>query len=275
MTRLTRPMFLFRLAFTLMIWSGITSCFGSKPVQYFVKGGLDTTMMQSFSIPESHIQKGDILSITVYSASPEASAQFNQTGGSGAVSSPSGVKGLNGVSTSSQQISGYLVDNKGEIRMHGLGKIKAEGLTREELENEISAKLKETGKLIDPYCMIRYNNFKITVLGEVRTPGVFNIPTERANVFEAIGLAGDISDYGLKDKVILVREDMGKRVYKQLDLTDPQVFNSPDFFLRQNDLIVVQSDTRKPTAVDQRNLTLITVAASLISTVAIFISIFK
>ena len=113
------------------------------------------------------------------------------------------------------------------------------------------------------------------MLGEVRTPGVFNIPTERANVFEAIGLAGDISDYGLKDKVILVREDMGKRVYKQLDLTDPQVFNSPDFFLRQNDLIVVQSDTRKPTAVDQRNLTLITVAASLISTVAIFISIFK
>lgn len=275
MIRLIRLMSPFRLVFSVMILSGLTSCFGTKPVQYFEKGGLDTTKLQDFSIPQTRIQKGDILSITVYSASPEASAQFNQTGGSGAVTSPSGMRGIGGGTTSNQLISGYLVDDNGEIRMHVLGKIKAEGLTRAELEDEISTKLKETGKLIDPYCVIRYNNFKITVLGEVKTPGVFNIPTERANVLEAIGLAGDIGDYGLKDKVILVREDMGKRTYKTLDLTDPKVFNSPDFFLKQNDLIVVQSDTRKPTAVDQRNLTLITVAASLISTVAIFISIFK
>jgi polysaccharide export outer membrane protein len=249
-----------------------TSCFSSKPIPYF-NGGLDTSQLQDVRIPDQLIQKGDILNIVIYSDNSEATAIFNQAAGGGGLSTPQGSKG-NAVTTSTST-SGYLVDNNGNIRLHALGVLQVEGMTRQQLEEMITKKLVQLGVLTNPYCVIRFNNFKIIVLGEVAAPGVFTIPTEKASVLEALGMAGDINMYGRKDKVMLIRESQGKRSYYNLDLTDPKIFSSPNFYLRQNDVLVVQADSKKATATDLQTAQYITLGLTAVSTIAIIISLFK
>jgi polysaccharide biosynthesis/export protein len=169
----------------------------------------------------------------------------------------------------------HLVDFNGNIRLHALGLIKAEGLTKDQLAESIIGKLNGLGVLTDPYAVVRFSNFKITVLGEVKTPGVFTVPSEKASILEAIGLAGDITDYGLKDRILLIREDQNMRSYHRINLLDPNVFGSPYFYLRQNDIVVIEPDIRKPTALDLQTLQYITIAATLASTAAILITLFK
>jgi len=251
---------------------GFSACFSSRPVPYF-QGGLDTTQLQSVDIPDQLIQKGDILNIVVYSDNAEATAIFNQAAGAGSVASPQGTKG--NATTVPAGTGGYLVDNNGNIRLHAIGVLSVEGLTRQQLEELITQKLVQLGVLTNPYCVIRFNNFKIIVLGEVSAPGVFTIPTEKASVLEALGMAGDINMYGRKDLVMLIRENQGKRTYYNLDLTDPKIFSSPNFYLRQNDVLVVQADKRKMTAADQQTMLYITLAFTAISTVALLINLLQ
>lgn len=249
-----------------------SSCFSTKPVPYF-QGGLDTTQSQNIKIPDQTIQKGDILNIVIYSDNVEATAIYNQAAGAGAASSVQGAKG--NMTTAPAGTTGYLVDNNGNIRLHAIGVLPVEGLTRQQLEALITQKLVQLGVLSNPYCVIRFNNFKVTVLGEVAAPGVFTIPTEKASVLEALGLAGDITIYGRKDMVMLIRENQGKRTYYNLNLTDPTIFSSPNFYLRQNDVLVVQADQRKTTAGDQQSMMYLTLAFTALSTVAILITLFR
>ena len=255
----------------------LTSCFSSKPVAYF-NGNIDTSLVQNIKIPEQLIQIGDLLSITIYSDNPEATAIFNQAGG--APVAPAQAAGVSksvttNVAASGGGSSGYLVDLSGNIRLHALGNIRVEGLTKDQLINLITDKLKQLGVLTNPYVVVRFNNFKVTVLGEVRTPGVYTLPGEKASVLEALGLAGDINDFGIKNNVILVRENQNKRTYARLDLTDPNIFNSPNFYIRQNDLLIVFPDSEKPTAKDQRNMQYITLSLAIISTAAVLITLFR
>lgn len=263
--------------FLLVLSVALASCFGSKPVSYF-NGNLDTTKVDLVNIPDQIIQKGDLLSITIYSDNPEATAIYNQAGGT-----PAPAPATAGVSRSittniagnSNASSGYLVDNQGNIRMHQLGVIKAEGLTKEKLSAYITDQLNTLGVLQNPYCVIRHSNFKVTVLGEVKSPGVFTLPGEKASILEALGLAGDINDYGLKGKVILIRESEGKRTYSEVNLLDPATLQAEFFYLRQNDVILVQADKRKPTALDLQTLQYITVGATIVSSIAILLTLFK
>jgi polysaccharide export outer membrane protein len=265
------------ISFLLTVSITLASCFGSKPVSYF-NGNLDTTRIDLVNIPEQIIQKGDILNITVYSDNPEATAIFNQAGGTPAPA-PSTVgvsKSITtGITGSSNASSGYLVDNQGNIRMHQLGGIKAEGLTKERLSTYITSQLNTLGVLQNPYCVIRHSNFKVTVLGEVKSPGVFTLPGEKASILDALGLAGDINDYGLKGKVILIRESEGKRTYREINLLDPATLQAELFYLRQNDIILVQADKRKPTAFDLQTLQYVTIGATVVSSIAILLTLFK
>ncbi len=101
------------------------------------------------------------------------------------------------------------------------------------------------------------------------------MPGEKASVLEALGLAGDINDFGVKKNVILVRENQNKRTYASLDMTDPKIFMSPNFYIRQNDLLIVFPDPEKPTAKDQRNMQYISLALAIISTAAVLITLFR
>jgi len=254
----------------------LSSCFGTKPMPYF-NGAIDTTRVDNVNIPDPVIQKGDQLSITVYSDNPEATAIFNQAGGAPAApSNTSGVsRTVNTSTTGSGGASGYLVNIDGNILMHQLGLVKAEGLTKDQLAQNITAQLKTLGVLTNPYCVIRFSNFKITVLGEVKSPGVFTLPGEKASILEALGLAGDITDFGLKDKVMVIRENQGKRTYNNVNLLDPSTMQSEFFYLKQNDLVLVQPDKRKPTALDLQSLQYITIGATVVSSIAIILTLFR
>lgn len=253
-----------------------SSCVGSKPVQYF-NGALDTTTLQTVNLPDPIIQIGDLLSITIFSDNPEATALYNQAGiNSAPVQSATATvsKTVNANTNAAGTTNGYLVDKNGNIRLHAIGLVKAAGLTKEQLMDTITSRLLPLQVLSNPYTVVRFSNFRVTVLGEVRTPGVFSIPGEKASLLEALGLAGDITDYGIKEKILLIREYDGKRTYHNINLTDPSVFTSEYFYLRQNDIVVVQPDSKKPTAQDQKNLQYITVGAAVVSSIAIFLTLF-
>jgi polysaccharide export outer membrane protein len=156
--------------------------------------------------------------------------------------------------------------------MHALGVIHVEGLTREQISEMVTERLRKLDVLTNPYCIIRHVNFKIIVLGEVTNPGVFTIPSEKASVLEAIGLAGDIGLYGRKDRIMLIRENSGKRTYSRIDLTDPAIFSSPNFYLRQNDVLVVQSDDKKPTSTDQQIIQAVTLGLTVVTALTLLIN---
>lgn len=266
--------------FVLLVFAvTLASCFGSKPVAYFSQGVIDTSKYQVIQNANQVIQKGDQLSITIYSDNPEATAIYNQAG-NGAIppaTSSSVTKTLSQSSPNSSSVpsAGYLVDNNGNIYLHAIGQVKAEGLTKDQLNDVILQKLSALGVLSNPYVVTRFSNLKVTILGEVKAPGVFSLPAEKASILEAVGLAGDITDYGRKEKILLIREDQGKRSYHRINLLDPNVFTSEYFYLRQNDMVIVEPDTRKPTALDLQTLQYVTIAATLASTAAIIISLFR
>jgi len=137
-------------------------------------------------------------------------------------------------------VMGYLVEGDGTIKLPYLDKVKAEGLTRLQLENYISEKMKDYTK--NPVVNVRFLNYKITVLGGVKAPGSFSLPTERVTVLEALGLAGDLVNYGKRDNVLVIREVNGVRSLGRLDLASKLIFNSPFYYLKTNDIVYVEPD---------------------------------
>lgn len=254
-----------------------SSCSSTKPIPYF-KGTIDTNVVQKLDIPEQIVQPGDILSITIYSDNPEATAIFNQAGSTVPVSAPAANAAISKSISTQNAAPGtptYLVDKEGFVFLHGIGKVNVRGLSLAQISDKIIAEIRKLGVLTNPYCVARFSNFKITVLGEVRSPGLYSVPGEKASLFEALGLAGDITEYGIKDRVLIIREEDGKRIFRTVDLLDQGSLLSTDYYLRQNDVIVVQSDGKKPTTRDMQRIQYITAGAAIASTIAIFITIFK
>jgi polysaccharide biosynthesis/export protein len=244
------------------------SC-GPRPLTYF-KGTFDTTRLNQIVVPEPIIQKGDLLSIIVYSDNPQATALYNQPIASASNSSSGSSMGA--PVTSQSEMAGYLVDPEGNIQFQGLGRLHIEGLTKAQLVDLLNAKLKDS-LLSNPYYNIRFINYKVTLLGDVNRPGVYSVPAERVSILEAIGLAGDLTLYGKRDNIMIIREMNGKREFGTIDLSNPESISSPYFYLRQNDMVIVHADKRKSTAQDQSTLRNVSIATSIISAVGIIISV--
>lgn len=227
----------------IFVFTGLLySCKTTRPVQYLT-GPIDTAAISRISLPEPRIQKGDLVGITVYSDNPEATAIFNQQMNTSLATDATAGSGISGAGTTS--MPGYLVDGNGNIRFQILGELPVAGLTRAELEALLKEKL--AGKyLSNPYFNIRFMNYKFTVLGEVGKKGVYSIPGETINILEALGMAGDITLYGLKDSIMVVRETNGKRSIGYLNVSNPEVFLSPYYYLQQNDVVIVKTNPRKP-----------------------------
>lgn len=246
-----------RLFLVIVVPLYLISC---KPVQqlpYYLEKVNDSTGKGEVKVPELRIQKNDLLSIQISSLStkPELSdAIYNQVSAAGSTS------------------AGYLVDAQGNIEHHRLGVIHAEGLTKQELAAEIKKRLTVPVELLkDPTVIIRFMNFKVTVLGQVGQQGPVTVPGERLTVLEAIGLAGGITDYGKKDKVKVVREINGQRETGIIDLSSKDIFDSPYYNLVQNDLLIVGETNEKMKDAQQAKVmqrisfafTIVTVAATL------------
>lgn len=249
-----------------------TSCRTQKQVQY-LQGRIDTATLSQLNIPEPQIQKRDLIGITIYSDNAAESAIFNQ--GSGANTSLSGTvsTGINNSQAAVTPVTpSYLVDLDGNIRLQSVGLVKAEGLTKQQLALVLQEKL--SNYLKNPYCNIRFLNYKFTMLGEVTKQGVYTSPVDNITIFEALGLAGDITVYGLKDSILIMREIDGKRVFGYMDVSAPNVVLSPFYYLRQNDVVFVRSDPKKPTASDQntsRNFTIVATIAAIMTSLSVII----
>jgi len=176
------------------------------------------------------IHKNDLLSISVSSLNSEASTIFN------APSLPATVTTT--ATGSTYQTVGYLV-------FPVLGTIKAEGLSIKELLVHLSKELSDKKLLVDPIITIRFINFRVTVLGEVGHPTVITIQNERISILEALGLAGDITIYGMRDNVLLVRVEKGKKIINRLNLNSGALLTSPFYYLKSNDVIYVEADKDK------------------------------
>lgn len=252
-----------RFVLPVLISMFLFSCIGPKRAVYnYLEDIKDTSFRTNVYIAEAVIQKNDLLSIQISSASLNAAVdqdynlQSQQSGG-----------------TQNQQLMGYLVDVRGEIELPRLGVIKAEGLTKSELEQVIKKKL--SGLLAQPTVMIRFLNFRITVLGEVGSPGVLNVPTERLSILEAVGMAGGITEYGSIQRVRVLRENNNVRESGILDLTSQSIFTSPYYQLQQNDVILVDQTSYKLRQTEQQRVTQqVGFALTIITSLALLYNIF-
>ncbi len=246
------------LAFPLYFISCATQ---KKLPPYYLEKATDTTIKTTVKVQELKIQKNDQLSIQVYSATtrPEVDQLYNL---------PSGGEG---------QTGGFLVDLNGNIEYPRIGSIHAEGLTKHELAAIIKDKLTKPVELLkDPTVIIRFLNYKITVLGQVGKEGVVSIPGEKLTILEAIGLAGGVTDFGKKDNIKIIRETDGNREIGYVDLSSDKLFESPYYNLMQNDVIIVEPTKQKQKQADQNQaMTRVGFALSIVTTAAIIYNIFK
>lgn len=174
----------------------------------------------------------DELVITVTSLTPEASAPFNTP--VTAISNRS----EKSLVTQQQALQTYVVDQNGFISMPIIGKIKAAGLTTTQLCQQITDKVAQS--VIDPYVRVQLLNYRVNVLGEVKSPGAITVVKERYSILDAIAEAGDLTPYGRRENVLLIREENGQRVYHRLNLNDAAILSSPYYYLRQNDVVYVE-----------------------------------
>jgi polysaccharide export outer membrane protein len=200
------------------------------------------------------IQPADILRINVSSRNEESSAIFNRANGD-----------VNGYSAESQVV-GYLVDQKGEIHLPLIGNYKAAGLTTSQLREQLNEKLLVYFK--DPVTNVRLVNVKVSVYGDVLHPNVYTLQNERTTITQALSMAGDLNITAMRN-IILIREQDGKRSYIPIDLTSKKIFESPYYYLKNNDEIYVQPDRTKYATVDRgyRTATLVLSGLSIIAIV--------
>ena len=208
-----------------------SSCGSTREAIYF-NIQKDATTAITYESPETVIQKNDLLSINVSSLSPEASQLYNM---------PNTVAG----SGSNAIPGGYLVDEQGNIQFPVLGTLKAAGLTKMELQKQITSSLVEKRLLLDPIVSIRSLTYKVTVLGEVQRPQVINVPSEKINLLEALGFAGDLTIYANRKNVLLIREENNQRTFKVMNLHSTDLFSSPYFYLKPNDIVYVEPNKAK------------------------------
>jgi polysaccharide biosynthesis/export protein len=213
-----------------------TSCFNTKPSTYF-NDLKDGTVDVNFIDAEYTIQKNDILSIYITSLNEDATKVFNMANNF-VVNSGTSAGG-------SAQSTGYLVNIDGEIQIPILGLIKAEGLTKKQLKENITNKILKEKLLVDPIVNVRHLNYEVTVIGEVGKPTVITVLNEKMTLLKALGLAGDITIYGKKDNVLLIRERDGKKKTVRIDLNSANFINSPYYFLQPNDVVYVEAGKNK------------------------------
>ena len=179
------------------------------------------------------IQAKDMLSIVVSSRNPELVTMFNLP----IVSFQAGTDNVS--ATGAQRLLGYVVDNDGYISLPIIGSIKADGLTRNELQTEIEKKIIESNYIADPQVNVRFANLQISVMGEVTRPGRYDIKTDKVTILDALAMAGDMTIYGNRENVAVIREVDGKNIITKLDIRSSEIFTSPCFYLEQNDIVLV------------------------------------
>jgi len=232
-----------RLFVTALFGVLFTSCASREKLAYYqdIKN-LPSSEMTNYN---PTLKADDLLLIFISSPDPELSTPFNLS----TISLAGGVTaGVSNVENPGGQIryQTYLIDNNGFIQFPVIGNIKLGGLSREEALQTMKTALKKY--IQEPIVNLRILNYKVTVQGEVARPGTFSSLTERITLPEAISMAGDMTIYGKRDNVLIIRETNGQKTYNFVDMTKSEFINSPFYYLSQNDLVVVEPNKTKMNA---------------------------
>ena len=213
----------------------LASCSAPKEVLYLQ----DIASIKEENIDKNYeviIHKDDLLAILVNSKDPELALPFNM---------PVVTYQIGAQTTAQQRLLGYLVDQNGDIDFPILGQIHVEGLTRMQVTELIKQKLMSEDLIKDPIVTVQFLNFKVSVMGEVTRPGTFDISGDRITLLEALSMAGDLTIYGRRDRVAVIREKDGKRRILYHDLRSSDIFQSPCYYLQQNDIVYVEPNKAK------------------------------
>lgn len=256
-----------RITLPLLILLMLCSCRTHQDLTYFADLTNSETGILASARRDIVIEPGDELAITVTSEVPAASARYNRP----AISTQSGItKEVQ----STQTIQSYIVDSNGDIDFPSIGKIHAAGLTTIQLKDYLQTHVEETVK--EPVVSVRLLNFKVNVLGEVKEPGVVKSETERLTVFDALAACQDLTEYGRRDAVTVIRENQdGTTSYATLNLQDSKITSSPYFVLKQNDVVYVAPNQirQENSKYNQNNSYKLTVASTIISGLSIIASL--
>ena len=216
-----------------------TSCTSYKTVPYMINSA-EVDLDSSAVLYEARVMPKDELTITVNCPEDaEAVIPFNLT------DTPAVGQGR-GTLTSQPTLQTFLVTNEGTINYPVLGTLKVGGMTVNQVEDLIASKIEGTYLKTRPVVTVRLSNYKISVLGEVTSPGTYTVPSEKVSIYGALALAKDMTVYGRRDNVKLIREDAtGKKTIHELDLNDANIIKSPYFYLQQNDVLYVTPNKTK------------------------------
>lgn len=262
--------YLFSLSVVIVL---LSSCGSTKNIPY-IKNSDTFDPEQSKFLYDARIMPKDQLTITVNTVNPEASYPFNLI-----VQAYSGSGSSNNTLSTQRSLQPYLVDNEGYINFPVVGSLHVGGLTKSACEKLILESIKPyMNENERPVVTVRMANYKISVIGEVNHPGMFNVGNEKINIFEALAQAGDLTIYGLRDNIKLIREDAsGRKEIHTVNLNDVNIISSPYYYLQQNDIVYVEPNKVKARNTNISSSTTIwfSVSSALISLTTFVISLTK
>lgn len=206
------------------------SCTSSKKITYF-KDAQDGQERPVLSTIEAPYLKGDILNITISSLNPKFDVEYNKS--------------------DNNTTKGYLINSDGDIQLPKLGNIMAAGLTKRQLTDKITNIIVAKNEILNPVVEIRHLNFEVSVLGEVANPTVITVPSEKISFIKALGLAGDLTIFGKRDNILLIREENGKRITQHININSAEFLNSEYYYLKPNDVIYVEPNKTKIASTDR------------------------
>lgn len=251
----------------------LASCGSTKNVAY-IQNSDNIDFSRSEYLYDARIMPKDILTITVNTVNPEASTPFNLV-----VSTELSSNSKGGIIGGQRALQTYLVDNKGCIEFPIVGSLEVGGLTKSECEKLIHDKIKRFMNAEEnPIVTVRMSNYKISVLGEVNHPGMFTVGNEKINIFEALAQAGDLTIYGVRDRVKLIREnEKGHKEVFTFNLNDAEIINSPYYYLQQNDILYVEPNKvkAKNSAIGQSTTIWISITGALVSLASLVVNILR
>lgn len=263
-----------RILFSFLTVAALfASCQSYKKVPYLQDAEVINQAQQQEKLYDATIMPKDLLTIVVSCTNPELAVPFNLVAATPLSTGSSQMQ----MTTTQPTLQQYLVDNEGRINFPVLGTLKVGGLTKSQAEELIIKNLKPYIKET-PIVTVRMSNYKISVLGEVTRPGTFTITNEKVNLLEALAMAGDMTVYGVRDNVKLIREDAnGKQEIHTLDLNKTETILSPYYWLQQNDVIYVTPNKAKARNSDIGNSTSLWFSATsiLVSLASLLVTIFK
>ncbi|WP_295936628.1 polysaccharide biosynthesis/export family protein [uncultured Alistipes sp.] len=262
-----------RLLFPVVLTAILLSSCAAQKRAWYLQDAQPFTPEQIAMNGQIRIKPLDRLTIVVNSRDPELAVPFNSYS---SLSSLTGTIAYGGASTN-QSLQIRTVDENGMLDMPVIGKVECKGKTRSELAQAIANKIIEGGYINDPTINVQFADMKISVIGEVVRPGQYDVTRDKISIFDALAMAGDLTIYGIRADVAVAREVNGIRTIEYLDLTSKEIFNSPAFYIQQNDVIYVKPNKYKAQTgeISQNRSFYISLASTAISVATLIVTLTK